>query len=81
MIFFYLGYYCWLLSFWYNPLMCFREWPGRGAYPANTRRSPTVGTMSGQRRRRWANIVPTFGEDIFLLGISSCWRDPLITIY
>ena len=28
----------------------------------NTRRSPNVGTMSGQRRRQWANIVPTLGE-------------------
>ena len=31
-------------------------------YPANTRRSPNVGTMLGQRRRRWTNIVPTLGE-------------------
>ena len=29
--------------------------------PANTSRSPNVGTMLGQRRRRWLNIVPTLG--------------------
>ena len=28
--------------------------------PANTRRSANVGTMLGQRRRRWANKYPDF---------------------
>ena len=38
-------------------------------YPANTRRSPNVVTMLGQRRRRWPNIVPTLGER--LLGMKN----------
>ena len=29
---------------------------------SNARRSPSVGTMLGQRLRRWTNIVPTLGE-------------------
>ena len=37
--------------------------------PANPRRSPNVGTMLGQRRRRWANIVPTLGEHLVFAGI------------
>ena len=34
------------------------------AYPANARQSTNVGTMLGQRRRRWANIVPALGESL-----------------
>ena len=30
--------------------------------PANMRRSRNVGTMLGQRRRRWPSIVPTLCE-------------------
>ena len=30
-------------------------------YPANTIHRPNVGTMLGQRRRRWTNIVPALG--------------------
>ena len=38
--------------------------------PANTRRSPNVGTMLDQRRRRWSNIVPTLGECFRFAGES-----------
>ena len=31
-------------------------------YPANKKRSVNVGTMLGQRRRRWTSIVPTLAE-------------------
>ena len=34
----------------------------RAALPANTKRSPNIDTVLGQRRRRWANIVPTLAE-------------------
>ena len=34
----------------------------------NTRRSPNVGTMLVQRRRRWANIVPTLAERLVFAG-------------
>ena len=34
--------------------------------PANMRLSPNVGTMLGQRRRRWTNIEPTLGERLVL---------------
>ena len=34
----------------------------------NTRRSPNVGTMLGQRRRRLANIVPTLSERLVFAG-------------
>ena len=32
--------------------------------PANTRHSLNVGTMLGQRLRRWTNIVPALGEHL-----------------
>ena len=39
------------------------SWPWPEIYqlniPANTKHLANVGTMLGQRRRRWANIVPT----------------------
>ena len=34
------------------------------------RRSPIVGTMSGQRRRRWPNIVPALGERLVFVELS-----------
>ena len=37
--------------------------------PAKTKRSAYVGTMLDQRRRRWANIVPTLGERFVFAGI------------
>ena len=41
------------------------DWGGGGGPsmydPASTRRSQNVGSMLGQRRRRWANIEPTLG--------------------
>ena len=43
-------------------------------HPANTRRSPNVGSIMGQRRRRWANIEPTLGERlVFAWMHSSSW--------
>ena len=36
--------------------------------PVNTRRSANVGTMLGQRRRRWPNIVPILAERLMLDG-------------
>ena len=30
--------------------------------PANTRPCPIVGSMLGQRRRRWSNFEPTMGQ-------------------
>ena len=38
--------------------------------PANTRRSPKVGSMLAQRRRRWDNNEPTLGERFVFSGIS-----------
>ena len=37
------------------------------AIPANTRRSPDVGTMLGQRRRRWPLVVTALG-DLFVFA-------------
>ena len=34
--------------------------------PSNTRHSPNVGWMVGQRRRRWPNIKPTLHECVFM---------------
>ena len=36
---------------------------------ANTRHSPNAGTMLGQRRRWWLNIVSALGECLVLTGI------------
>ena len=36
--------------------------------PANTRRSPNASTMMDQRRKRWANVVPTLGECFLFAG-------------
>ena len=36
--------------------------------PANMKRSANVGTMLGQRRRRWANIVPSLAERLVFAG-------------
>ena len=38
--------------------------------PANTRRSPNVGTLSAHRLLRWPNIVPTLGERLMFAGIT-----------
>ena len=40
-----------------------------GHIPANTRRSPNLGTMLGQSRRQRASIVPTLGERLVFAGI------------
>ena len=40
--------------------------------PKNTGRSPTIGMMLCQRRRRWHNIVPTLTGG----GLNSCWSEP-----
>ena len=40
--------------------------------PANTRRSPNVGTMLANRLRRWPNIVPALGERLVFAGICLC---------
>ena len=70
-----------------NTLCCFSTiFCGRFAYrrditypehiPANTRSSANVGTMLGQRQRRWANIVPTSAERlVFAVHLSKhvCW--------
>ena len=36
--------------------------------PANTRRSPNVGSLLGQRRRRCANIESTLSEGLVFVG-------------
>ena len=48
--------------------------PGRGlsSVPANTRRSPNVVLMSGQRRRWWPNIKTTLGERLVFAGLAIC---------
>ena len=38
--------------------------------PANTRRWVDVGTMLGQRHRRWTNIEPTLAQCLVFLGIA-----------
>ena len=42
-------------------------------------RSSNVGSMLGQRRRRWANIEPTLGEQQCLLGVYR-WTNNLYTL-
>ena len=39
----------------------------------NTRHSPNVGLMLGQRRRRWTNIEPTLGESHVFAGFAQNW--------
>ena len=36
--------------------------------PANTRHGPNVGSMLGQRRRRWPNIDSTLGRCLVFAG-------------
>ena len=48
-----------------RPVSCFSP----ADFPANTRRSANVGTMLGQRRRRWSNIVPTLAERLVFAGL------------
>ena len=40
--------------------------------PANTKRSANVGTMLGQRRRRWGNFVPALAERFVFAGSCLC---------
>ena len=40
--------------------------------PANRKLWPNVGSMLGQRRRRWLNIEPTLGQCLIFVGK---WRD------
>ena len=48
-----------------------------GYGPANMKNPPSVGTMVAQRRRRWANIVPTPGERLVFSGydLTRCLPD------
>ena len=38
--------------------------------PANTRRSPSVGSMPVQRLRRWPSIKPTLGERLVFASLA-----------
>ena len=38
------------------------------AAPANTKHSPSVGTMLAYRLRRWPNIVPALDERLVFAG-------------
>ena len=46
--------------------------------PETTRRAPTVGLILGQRRRPWANIMPTVGECLMFAGVLALpeWQTP-----
>ena len=46
-------------------------------HAVNTRRSPDAGTMLGQRRRRWPNIVPILGERFVFAGQSLAFIFPI----
>ena len=48
-------------------------------YPANTIHRPHVGSMLGQRRRRWTNIEPTLGKCIVLNGYELQDLEPTLT--
>ena len=39
-------------------------------FPANTGHCPCVGSMLGQRRRRWASIEPPHGQCPVFTGLS-----------
>ena len=39
-------------------------------HPVKTRHPPNVGSMLGQRLRRWPNIKPAMGRSLVLTGIS-----------
>ena len=56
----------------YNAWMAFLIIPPQ----QNTRRSPKVGSMLDQRRRRWANIEPTMGKCLMFAGSISSNLDP-----
>ena len=63
------------MSFWYHPVTnLISQWSHYDIelciyiHPANTSRSPNVGLMLDQRRRRWTNIKPTLGERLVLAG-------------
>ena len=45
----------------------------RNKLPASTSPAPNVGTMLGQRLRRWSNIVPTLGERLVFAGRIQTW--------
>ena len=46
---------------------CVRDRPT--IFPVNTIHQPNVGSMLGQRRRRWPNIEPTLDQCIVLIGL------------
>ena len=46
--------------------------------PVNTRRSPNVAVMLGQRRRRWPNITATFGECLVITGLQPMKRRAVV---
>ena len=55
------------------------EWLS-AAIPANTRHSPNVGSMLGQRRRRWTIIEPTLGECLVFFMLSSTRVSAFVTM-
>ena len=59
----------WLVVLWqgFHSLTA-SQWPVL-IYTGNTRHSPDVVSMLGQRRRRWANIETTSGECLVFAGI------------
>ena len=55
--------------------VCVCVWEARhcdsGRDPANTVQCPIVGSMLGQRRRRWTNIETALGQCLVFAGESS----------
>ena len=49
-------------------------------FPANTRRSPNVGSMLAYRLRRWANIEPTLCARLVFAGLSYYYYPSLNTM-
>ena len=48
-------------------------------YTSSTSGSTSVGTLLGQRRKQWANIVPKLGERlVFRIDniLTQCWFNP-----
>ena len=46
-----------------------------GSIPANTIRSPNVGSMSAHHLRRWLNIEPTLGEHLVFTRMHRVWKN------
>ena len=44
--------------------------------PANTIHCPIVGSMLGQRRRRWTNIDPALGQCLVFAGVATDSTNP-----